>query len=101
MAISQRTCGAHPERLAIGVCVVTGKAICAECSTRYEGVNYSKDGLRILQERRAAESRRHAQGAGGWVAAAIVTAPLFLYLLYLSYVIGLEFLVDFHQYALK
>lgn len=48
----ERTCHNHPGRRAIGACVITGKAICAECSTRYKGVNYSRQGLEILQQRR-------------------------------------------------
>jgi len=56
----QRMCTNHPHRKAIGVCVMTSRPICAECSTRYEGVSYSKEGLakRLAQE-------RQAEGAGG------------------------------------
>ena len=101
MAISQRTCSHHPERMAIGICVITGKTICAECSTRYEGVNYSKEGLRILQERRASAGRQVAGRSSGWRVAAALAAPVFLYLLYLSYLLGLGFLCDLGQYAMK
>ena len=41
MAIEKRMCAFHPDRLAIGICVETKVPICGECSTRYEGVNYS------------------------------------------------------------
>jgi hypothetical protein len=57
MVIARHTCVHHPDRLAIGVCVITRQPICAECSTRYEGFNYSKEGLRILQQRRASANR--------------------------------------------
>lgn len=53
----ERTCHNHPDRRAIGACVITGKAICAECSTRYKGVNYSSQGLEILQQRRQASGQ--------------------------------------------
>ncbi len=52
--IRRQFCHNHPGRQAIGECVITHQPVCSECSTRYEGVNYSKEGLRILQERRRA-----------------------------------------------
>lgn len=61
MAIERKYCTNHPDRVAIGLCMVTRKPICAECSTRYNGVNYSREGLEILRERR----RRLAARKGG------------------------------------
>jgi hypothetical protein len=90
-------CQNHPGRRAIGVCVITGKAICTECSTRYEGVNYSIEGLRILQERRAAETRKarlrhHWQGA-----LLFILTPGFLYLVYLGYFLFFKALINIKQ----
>ena len=93
----RRHCDNHPDRAAIGVCVETGRAICAECSTRYEGVNYSREGLEALQRRRAAEQR-----AGGWglrllSAVAVACVPLFGFFLYAFLHIALQLLVDIVQ----
>lgn len=60
MTVERRYCVNHPERVAIGVCVETKKPICGECSTRYNGVNYSREGLEILRQRRMRE-----RGSGG------------------------------------
>lgn len=86
MDIERRFCSNHPQRPAIGVCVMTRVPICGECSTRYEGVNYSKEGLRLLQQQRAVAT------AGGRSRKRLVTAvlawclaPLMLYLMYLAY----------------
>lgn len=91
MAITRRTCSNHPDRPAIGLCVITRKAICAECSTRYEGVNYSREGLQILHERRAKEA---AGGGSGFLAiSAVLITPLLL-AMYASYVFIFELLMD-------
>ena len=58
MAIERRNCINHPERLALGVCVETGNPVCGECSTRYNGVNYSREGLEIMHRRRREELAR-------------------------------------------
>ncbi|MDH5478431.1 MAG: hypothetical protein OEY50_08870 [Nitrospinota bacterium] len=77
-------CVNHPDRHAIGVCVITKKPICPECSTKYEGVNYSREGLEELKRRRAQKTR-----SGIWSRAAnlamVAQAPLSFYLLYLCY----------------
>jgi hypothetical protein len=77
MARLATQCAQHPDRRAIGVCVVTGRAICAECSTQYRGVNYSKEGL----EQYLAEQSGPAAGGAGVVAAAgwallVLAAPV-------------------------
>ena len=73
-------------RPAIGVCVVLGTPICSECSTRYEGVNYSKEGLRLHHERRAsAGGAKQSFAARSEVIVAWCIFPVLLYLLYLSY----------------
>lgn len=55
MALRKTFCVNHPDRPAIGVCVETHKPICGECATRYDGVNYSREGLEILRRRRERE----------------------------------------------
>lgn len=87
MAVEQRFCVNHPERVAIGVCVETKKPICGECSTRYNGVNYSREGLEILRRRRS----REAEKSGGQVGylpflliALVMSAVMFLF----YYVLG-------------
>ncbi|MDH5637875.1 MAG: hypothetical protein OEZ04_05240 [Nitrospinota bacterium] len=77
-------CVNHPERPAIGECVITKKPICPECSTKYEGVNYSREGLAELKSRRALSA-----GAGFWSKVAslamVAQAPVSLFLLYKYY----------------
>ena len=86
MAIEQRFCTNHPQRPAIGVCVMTRRPICSECSTRYEGVNYSKEGLRLLQEQRAAQRNKSGKGAAGVTALLMWgSSPVLLYMMYLWY----------------
>ena len=63
----QRDCHWHPGRRAIGVCVETRQPMCNECSTRYDGVNYSKAGLAQMLERLRATERRSAGGRGRWI----------------------------------
>jgi hypothetical protein len=91
-------CVNHADRPAIGVCVMTRKGICAECSTRYEGVNYSKEGLAILKERRAAAAKRQGGERHLAAALAVLGSPLCLYLLYLFYVMAFTALVDVQQF---
>lgn len=85
VALRQQFCVNHPDRMAIGICVVTHKAICSECSTRYEGVNYSIEGLAILKQQRADAARRAGAGRSMLAILAVALTPLLLYLVYLSY----------------
>ena len=66
MQLEQRFCINHPDRRAIGICVETKKPICGECSTRYNGVNYSKEGLELMHERRRREATARGTGVG-WI----------------------------------
>lgn len=78
MALQKTFCVNHPDRPAIGVCVETKQPLCGECATRYNGVNYSREGLEILRRRRERER------AGGWfwprlvVHGAVLSALLFV-----------------------
>jgi hypothetical protein len=99
MAIKKSMCVNHPDRPAIGVCVITKRPICAECSTRYEGVNYSKEGLRILQEKRASAAARAGSLPRLEDAALILSSPLLLYLLYWFYLVSARSLVDLLRWS--
>lgn len=63
---------------------MTREPICAECSTRYEGVNYSHEGLRMLHAQRAA-----GKGEGRWLRiAGVLAMPVLLCLTYASYLLS-------------
>jgi hypothetical protein len=100
MALKRQTCIHHPDRPAIGVCVLTRRPICGECSTRYEGVNYSREGLEILRRRRD-EQARAAGGRQRWATTvAALCSPLLVYMLYLFYRMNCAFLIDIQRFAL-
>ena len=82
MALKKTFCLNHPDRPAIGICVITGQAICEECSTRYEGVNYSRDGLRILQARRSAENTIHRVRGRLWLVLGTLLSPVSVLMIY-------------------
>jgi predicted nucleic acid-binding Zn ribbon protein len=91
MAIPRRLCVNHPQRPAIGICVITHAAICGECSTRYEGVNYSKEGLEILHRQRGTNQKKTTKLIPmlAWL-----LSPVMLYLLYLGYSVLASILTD-------
>jgi hypothetical protein len=93
MAIAQRFCVNHPQRAAIGICVMTRKPICGECSTRYEGVNYSREGLELLRQQRA-QSQKKGSGLSIAVLSVIVGAPVAGYLLFLAYLTSADALMS-------
>ncbi len=96
MSALARHCFRHPDRAAIGVCVVTRRAICEECSTRHQGVNYSKEGLaQFLAEQRQAEGKS-GRGVGAWVLLGLLSAPS-AYLMWLGLAMFGEALVDLLQ----
>lgn len=91
-------CEEHPGVRAIGVCVITGKAICSECSTQYKGVNYSKEGLEILlaDERKVNESGRLSSVL--LMAIMLLTLPLAILLLFATVHMGGQAMVDLSQF---
>ena len=95
MTLLKQPCVNHPDRAAICECVLTRKPICAECSTRYEGVNYSKEGLAALKLQRAAAAKK----AGGRLAMILVIAlcPLLIYAHYLFFNVASSLLIDLQQ----
>lgn len=96
MALKKTTCINHPDRQAIGVCVITRKPICSECSTQYEGVNYSKEGLEILLARRASKPKAGFRDKALRLFT-LAISPLFIYLLYLAYLYMFEMFMDITQ----
>lgn len=82
MALKKTFCLNHPDRPAIGICVITGQAICEECSTRYEGVNYSREGLRILQARRNAENAGYGWRGRLWLILCTLLSPVSVLMIY-------------------
>lgn len=88
----QKTCVNHTGRRAIGVCIVTSQPICAECSTRYRGVNYSKQGLEILKQQREATSL-----TGGRAKlirlSAVVLSPILLCSMFLFFLLFVRYLM--------
>ena len=87
----------HTDRAAIGVCMITGKAICAECSTRYDGVNYSREGLEILRRRRTAGRRKSGFSWGAVGLLAALASPGMAWLLFVAYELCFEALIDLSQ----
>jgi len=51
-------CFLHPERKAIGICVLCRTAICSECSTRVDGINYCQSCLATLHQPQLAKIAR-------------------------------------------
>ena len=94
-------CVNHAQRPAIGVCVMTRRPICAECSTRYEGVNYSKEGLEILRERRATATRGGAGADAAVAVLAVLLSPLVLFMVYLFYRVSVTSVIDLQQLDLN
>lgn len=92
MAGLQRTCVNHSDRPAIGVCMELGVPICAECSTRYDGRNYSREGLRLLHERLAGSVRETRRKGIADVAFAL-SSPLLFWLLYRACIFGFKLLL--------
>lgn len=76
MAIKRDYCMNHPDRPAIGRCVITRNPICAECSTTYDGVNYSREGLEILRRSRIAPTGDHWLRQNLWLLIFTLLSPL-------------------------
>ena len=98
MAIKKRACAFHADRVAIGVCVITKQPICAECSTRYQGVNYSKEGLRILRVRQADSAKNSRQSDRLITTVCVLATPALLYLVALFYQFSVRSLIDLQQW---
>ena len=95
-----RHCAQHPDRQAIGVCVVTKKPICAECSTQYQGVNYSKQGLaQFLAGQKVKVGVK--RGSPVLWTLLLLASPLMLYVTWLGFGLASQFSVDIIQASLE
>lgn len=76
-------CLNHPAREAIGVCVKCRSRVCAECTTKVEGINYCVGCLAALAGAAAAPPPAASAGARaalGWLAGAMTLSLLALLL---------------------
>jgi len=80
---------------------MTKRPICAECSTRYEGVNYSKEGLEILRRQRAAKKASADRTNYVGIVLGVFTVLPLMYLLFLFYQLTFTTLIDFQQEVLR
>lgn len=83
-------CAHHPEREAIGICVVCRRPICAECSTPIEGINRCAACVRALApvaefEAGMRHDDRHELRPGNLFALAFFGGLVFLAMLGLTY----------------
>ena len=77
-------CAFHAQREALGVCVACRSRVCAECTTKVEGINYCVRCLAQRAKREAAPTRVAAgkPSRASVVAGAIVWAALLWLLLW-------------------
>ncbi len=66
------TCAHHPERLAHALCMSCHRAVCQECATTWEGINYCAP---CLSRRR--RSTRTGTPWAGWLLVLGAAAGLF------------------------
>jgi hypothetical protein len=81
-------CEAHPERAGVGVCVECRRVLCAECSTRFEGINRC---ARCLQARLASVqglAPRDDWSLGAVFQATLATLLLFVALSWVAALVG-------------
>lgn len=55
-ALKSQFCANHPERAARAVCMSCKKAVCQECATQWEGINYCVQCLRNRREKQTTSS---------------------------------------------
>jgi len=55
-ALKSQSCANHPERAARAVCMSCKKAVCQECATQWEGINYCVQCLRNKREKTTVRS---------------------------------------------
>ena len=80
VAMVDASCTWHAERPGIGLCVQCRRVICAECSTRIEGVNRCRGCLEtaamVAERRVSAEPSAGADLAAGGIYCAVLFALL-------------------------
>jgi|GEM_PF-5275869 len=94
-----RQCAKHPNRRAIGVCVITKQPICSECSTRHNGVNYSKEGLASLLASEVKKTQPKAGNSAGFLALLWLMMPFMILLMYVNINQGAQVFIDLIQEA--
>ena len=69
---ARRSCANHPDRPAHAVCMACRKAVCGECATEWDGINYCVACL-------AAQRKASRKGASrlGWLALIPASVALF------------------------
>lgn len=77
MALKRQACANHPDRDALGVCVVTRQPLCSECATLHEGVLHSRQALEAMREARAKAASGNG-AAARWLLAALLALPMLL-----------------------
>jgi hypothetical protein len=70
------SCHYHPDRPAIGVCMRCRRVICADCTTRVDGVNHCHACLSALGRRLPTRATR---GSRVWIVALLGLAWLALF----------------------
>lgn len=77
VAVAIVACRNHPAREAIGVCVKCRARVCAECSTKVDGINHCVECLGALaKEARAAGGAASSSGVASVVAASALLGVL-------------------------
>ena len=95
MAIKRQACANHPDRDALGVCVVTRQPLCSECATLHEGVLHSRQALEAMRDERL---RAAGGGAGArWLLVALLATPM-LWGMWLFFKWNLEGLIQLLKY---
>lgn len=73
MALARRTCAHHPDRPGHALCMACRKALCRECATEWDGINYCASCL--AQRRRSVAARGSLLG---WLGLVLAVGLLFL-----------------------
>jgi hypothetical protein len=74
--IAAVACRNHPAREAIGVCVKCRARVCAECSTKLDGINHCVECLAKLAGAHRDGGERAARASSPWLGRALAGALL-------------------------
>ena len=66
------TCFYHPDRQGVGICMSCGKVVCADCSTRIDGINHCSLCLEALERQSRAQGTKSRGDRTSWSALALV-----------------------------
>ncbi|NUN50228.1 MAG: hypothetical protein HUU15_15560 [Candidatus Brocadiae bacterium] len=73
------SCKNHPERFGSGLCMTCGRAVCAECTTKVDGINLCIGCLARRPEARETTVERVSRGAAFLGPAGIAASFLFFW----------------------